>query len=134
MSESTFKSFELEQKHDFNFFETTFLVRFEYFEGESLISKRIRLDQEWNGMDIRHVMLEQLDQKFYPRVLPSNFFNSSGTIECKMQNFISFLMMLIVFENFENFSKGSVYHLSKMSLQGTIVPGMVTLGALSLGS
>ena len=36
--------------------------------------------------------------------------------ECNMQNFISFLMMLIFFEIFS-------YHLSKMSLQGTIVPG-----------
>ena len=43
--------------------------------------------------------------------------------ECKMQNFISFLMVLIFFENFEKFSKGVFDHLSKMSLQGTIVPG-----------
>ena len=39
-----------------------------------------------------------------------------------MQNFITFLMMQIFFENFEKFSKG-VFYLSKMSLQGTIVPG-----------
>ena len=40
-----------------------------------------------------------------------------------MQNFISFLMALIFFENFENFSLGIITSLSKMSLQGTIVPG-----------
>ena len=40
-----------------------------------------------------------------------------------MQNFMSFLMVLIFFENFEKFSKGAFYHLSKMSLEGTIVPG-----------
>ena len=36
-----------------------------------------------------------------------------------MQNFISLLMVLIFFENFEFFS-GKIYHLSKMSLHGTI--------------
>ena len=45
--------------------------------------------------------------------------------ECKMQNFISFLMVLIFLENFEKISKGAFYHLSKMSLQGTIVPGLL---------
>ena len=34
-----------------------------------------------------------------------------------------FLMVLIFFENFEKFSSGEFYHLSKMSLQGTNVPG-----------
>ena len=43
--------------------------------------------------------------------------------EYKMQNFISFFMALFFFENFENFSYGAFYLLSKMSLQGTIVPG-----------
>ena len=32
-------------------------------------------------------------------------------------------MVLIVFENVENFSLGAFNHLSKMSLQGTIFPG-----------
>ena len=41
----------------------------------------------------------------------------------KMQNFISFHIVVIFFENCEKFSQGKVYHLSKMSLQGTIVPG-----------
>ena len=36
-----------------------------------------------------------------------------------MQNLISFLMVLIFFENFEKFSYGAFYHLSKMFLQGT---------------
>ena len=43
--------------------------------------------------------------------------------ECTLQNFISLLMVLIFFENFEKFSYGAFYHLSKMSLQGTIVSG-----------
>ena len=41
-----------------------------------------------------------------------------------MQNFISFLIVLIFFENFEGeIYKGAFYHLFKMSLQGTIEPG-----------
>ena len=40
-----------------------------------------------------------------------------------MQNFISFLMVLILFEISEKFPKGWVYNSSKMSLQETIVPG-----------
>ena len=43
--------------------------------------------------------------------------------ECKMQNYISFLKVLIIFENFQNFSFGIIISLSKMSLQGTIGPG-----------
>ena len=40
--------------------------------------------------------------------------------ECKMQNFISFLMVLIVFENFENCSWGSFYHLSICFFKGQL--------------
>ena len=45
-----------------------------------------------------------------------------GRRECKMQNFISFLMVLIILK-ISNFFPGKISHLSKMSLQGTIVPG-----------
>ena len=41
----------------------------------------------------------------------------------KMQNFISFLMALIIFKNFQKCSLGIITSLSKVSLQGTIVPG-----------
>ena len=50
-----------------------------------------------------------------------------------MQNFISFLMALIFFENFENFSLGIIRSLSKMSLQGTIVTGRLRSELCSWG-
>ena len=37
-----------------------------------------------------------------------------------MQNFISFLMVLIFFENFENFSQGASYHLLKCPFKGQL--------------
>ena len=48
--------------------------------------------------------------------------------ECKMQNFISFLMALIFFENFRNFSLGIITSLSNNC------PWQVTLRALVLRS
>ena len=39
--------------------------------------------------------------------------------ECKLQNFINFLTVLILFK----ISQGAFYHLSKMSHQGQIFPG-----------
>ena len=44
-------------------------------------------------------------------------------LECKMQNFVSFLMALLIFENFQTYSMGIITSLSKMSLEGTIVSG-----------
>ena len=66
----------------------------------------------------------QLSLQLFERML--KYFEKSPMRDrrkCKMQNFISFLMELILFEHFENFSYGAFYHLSKMSLQGAIVPG-----------
>ena len=39
--------------------------------------------------------------------------------ECKMQNFISFFMALIFFQNFQNFSLGNITP-SKMSFKGQL--------------
>ena len=38
--------------------------------------------------------------------------------ERKMQNFISFLMAIIIFENFQNFSLGIIKSLSKCPFEG----------------
>ena len=40
--------------------------------------------------------------------------------ECKMQNFISFLLVLICFENFGNFSEGTVINYQKCPFKGQL--------------
>ena len=40
--------------------------------------------------------------------------------ECKMQNFISFLMVLICFENFGNFSWGNFINYQKCPFKGQL--------------
>jgi len=40
-------------------------------------------------------------------------------LECKMQNFVSSLIVLLIFENFQIYSLGIIASL-KMSLEGTI--------------
>ena len=81
--------------------------------------------------------------------------------ECKMQNFIAFLIMLLIFENFENFlwargnpkhnklSRGnpnfrmihgdlfiwkSFHHSSEMSFQGTFVAQLLFLAGYAQSS
>ena len=52
---------------------------------------------------------------------------------CKLQNFISFLMALIIYGNFQTFSLWIITSLSKMSLEGTIVLGRLRSELCSWG-